>query len=66
LDELIARRAYRFAAENGYDLGDYANGATVSDWLGIHLDDPRRETRAVNAGTTGSGMEKAWRKTFGP
>jgi hypothetical protein len=31
LDELTARRAYRFAAENGYELGDYANGEMVSD-----------------------------------
>jgi hypothetical protein len=35
LDELTARRAYRFAAENGYDLGDYANGEIVSDWWGF-------------------------------
>jgi hypothetical protein len=35
LDELTARRAYRFAAENGYDLGDYANGEMVSDWWGF-------------------------------
>jgi hypothetical protein len=35
LDELTARRAYRFAAENGYDLGDYASGEMVSDWWGF-------------------------------
>jgi hypothetical protein len=35
LDELTARRAYRFAADNGYDLGDYANGEIVSDWWGF-------------------------------
>jgi hypothetical protein len=35
LDELTARRAYQFAAENGYDLGDYANGEMVSDWWGF-------------------------------
>jgi hypothetical protein len=35
LDELTARRAYRFAAENGYDLGDYANGEIISDWWGF-------------------------------
>ena len=35
LDELTARRAYRFAAEHGYDLGDYANGEMVSDWWGF-------------------------------
>jgi hypothetical protein len=35
LDELTARRAYRFAADNGYDLGDYANGKIVSDWWGF-------------------------------
>jgi hypothetical protein len=35
LDELTARRAYQFAAEHGYDLGDYANGKMVSDWWGF-------------------------------
>jgi hypothetical protein len=35
LDELTARSAYRFAAEHGYDLGDYANGEMVSDWWGF-------------------------------
>jgi hypothetical protein len=35
LDELTPRMAYRFAAENGYDLGDYANGEMVSDWWGF-------------------------------
>jgi hypothetical protein len=35
LDELTARRAYRFGAEHGYDLGDYANGEMVSDWWGF-------------------------------
>jgi hypothetical protein len=32
---LTAQRAYQFAAENGYDLGDYANGEIVSDWWGF-------------------------------
>lgn len=35
LDELTARRAYRYAAEKGYDLGDYVNGEMVSDWWGF-------------------------------
>jgi hypothetical protein len=35
LDDLTAQRAYQFAAENGYDLGDYANGEIVSDWWGF-------------------------------
>ena len=35
LDELMAQGAYQFAAENGYDLGDYANGEIVSDWWGF-------------------------------
>jgi hypothetical protein len=35
LDELIARQAYRYAAQKGYDLGDYANGEIVSDWWGF-------------------------------
>jgi hypothetical protein len=35
LDELTARRAYRYAAAKGYDLGDYANGEIVSDWWGF-------------------------------
>jgi hypothetical protein len=35
LDELSVRRGYRFAAENGYDLGDYVNGGYVSDWWGF-------------------------------
>jgi hypothetical protein len=35
LDGLTARRAYRYAAEKGYDLGDYANGEMVSDWWGF-------------------------------
>jgi hypothetical protein len=35
LDDLTAKRAYQFAAENGYDLGDYANGEIVSDWWGF-------------------------------
>ena len=35
LDELTARQAYRYAAQNGYDLGDYANGEIVSDWWGF-------------------------------
>jgi hypothetical protein len=35
LDGLTASRAYRFAAENGYDLGDHANGEIVSDWWGF-------------------------------
>jgi hypothetical protein len=35
LDELTARRAYRYAAAKGYDLGDYANGEMVSDWWGF-------------------------------
>lgn len=35
LDELTRRRAYGFALENGYDLGDYANGEMVSDWWGF-------------------------------
>jgi hypothetical protein len=32
---LTAQAAYQFAAENGYDLGDYANGEIVSDWWGF-------------------------------
>jgi hypothetical protein len=35
LDELTARRAYRYAAEKGYDLCDYVNGELVSDWWGF-------------------------------
>jgi len=35
LDELIVPRAYRYAAQMGYDLGDYANGEIVSDWWGF-------------------------------
>jgi len=35
LDELTARVAYRYAAEKGYDLVDYANGEIVSDWWGF-------------------------------
>lgn len=35
LDELAPRRAYRFAADQGYDLGDYVNGEIVSDWWGF-------------------------------
>jgi hypothetical protein len=35
LDELTARQAYRYAAQKGYDLGDYANGEIVSDWWGF-------------------------------
>jgi hypothetical protein len=35
LDDLTAQWAYQFAAENGYDLGDYANGEIVSDWWGF-------------------------------
>ena len=35
LDELTARRAYRYAAAKGYDLGDYGNGEMVSDWWGL-------------------------------
>jgi hypothetical protein len=35
LDELTRRRAYSFALEHGYDLGDYANGEMVSDWWGF-------------------------------
>ena len=35
LDELTAREAYRYAAQKGYDLGDYANGEIVSDWWGF-------------------------------
>jgi hypothetical protein len=35
LDELTPRRAYRFAADQGYDLGDYVNGEIVSDWWGF-------------------------------
>jgi hypothetical protein len=35
LDELTSRRAYRYAAEKGYDLGDYTNGEIVSDWWGF-------------------------------
>jgi len=35
LDDLTTRGAYQFAAENGYDLGDYANGEIVSDWWGF-------------------------------
>lgn len=35
LDELTRRRAYGFALEHGYDLGDYANGEMVSDWWGF-------------------------------
>jgi hypothetical protein len=37
LDELTARRAYRFAAENGYELGDYANGEMVSERRRIRI-----------------------------
>ena len=32
---LTARRAYRYAAERGYDLCDYVNGELVSDWWGF-------------------------------
>jgi hypothetical protein len=35
LDGLTASRAYRFAAENGYDLGDYTNREVVLDWWGF-------------------------------
>jgi hypothetical protein len=35
LDKLTARRAYRYAVEKGYDLGDHANGEMVSDWWGF-------------------------------
>jgi hypothetical protein len=35
LDELTARQAYRYSAQKGYDLGDYANGEIVSDWWGF-------------------------------
>jgi hypothetical protein len=61
LDELSAPGAYQFAAENGYDLGDYANGEIVSDWWGVYVDDPRGETRPAHAGATGIGLEKTRR-----
>ena len=32
---VTARGAYRYAAEKGYDLGDYADGEIVSDWWGF-------------------------------
>jgi hypothetical protein len=35
LDGLTAGQAYWFAAENGYDLGDYTNREVVSDWWGF-------------------------------
>ena len=34
-DRLTAGRAYRFAAENGYDLGDYANREDCFRLVGI-------------------------------
>jgi hypothetical protein len=35
LDELTRRRAYSFALEHGYDLGDYSTDEMVSDWWGF-------------------------------
>lgn len=35
LDGLTAKTAYEFALQNGYDLADYNNGGTVSDWWGF-------------------------------
>jgi hypothetical protein len=35
LDDLTPPQAYRYAAQKGYDLGDYANGEIVSDWWGF-------------------------------
>jgi len=61
LDELTAREAYRYAAENGYDLGDYANGEIVSDWWGFCLDNPCRSPRFANAGTKSVSLEEARR-----
>ena len=49
LDELTARRAYRFAAENGYDLGDYSNGEMVSDWWGFIWMIVNRNRNAMSA-----------------
>jgi hypothetical protein len=60
LDELTARRAYRYAAAKGYDLGDYGNGEMALAG-GIGLDDPRRRPRFVNAGTKIVSLEEARR-----
>ena len=35
LDVLTQKRAIKFALDNGYDLFDYINGGTVTDWWGF-------------------------------
>jgi hypothetical protein len=35
LDRITWKRAYKFAAENGYDLTDYSTGYIVTEWWGF-------------------------------
>ena len=63
LDELTARRAYRFAADQGYDLGERRDRFRL---VGVRMDDPRRKAGTANTRTTGSGLEEARRTIVSP